>query len=61
MMPAGDRAMLSATVILSFLLAANSGQYLATGASKSSAPRCASICAIVAVAPLLTEKHTEMV
>lgn len=35
--------------------AANSGQYFATGASRSSAPRSASMCAAVAVAPLVAE------
>ena len=41
--------------------AANSGQYVATGASTSSAPSCASLLAHIAVAPLVVENTSASV
>ncbi len=43
------------TLTPAFPLAANSGQYLATGASKSSSPRSASSSAVSAVMVLVVE------
>ena len=44
-----------------FPFRANCGQYFATGASKSSRPRCASMCAQTAIAALVQDIKTVMV
>ena len=42
-------------------LRANSGQYFATGTSRSSLPSCASLCAQIAVTPFVVENTTAIV
>ena len=49
------------TVTDSLPAAANSGQYVATGASMSTSPRSARTCNAVAVTPLVVEKLTAIV